>query len=99
MTVDKCETRPRHKMKEGEEWKLGVRPFRLPLFYIRCAAHTLCALDQCAAGIRIAPPKEKVALAAYGSFADILVLGFDVSAEKRAARDFLTRYAGLLRFI
>ncbi|WHO76063.1 hypothetical protein [Rhizobium sp. BT03] len=61
-------------------------------------AHTLCALDQCAAGIRIAPPKEKVARAASGSFADILILGFDVSAEKRAARDFLTRYAGLLRF-
>ncbi|OWV61382.1 hypothetical protein ATY75_13170 [Rhizobium sp. N122] len=46
-----------------------------------------------------ASPARWRARPASGSFADILVVGFDVSAEKRAARDFLTRYAGLHRFI
>ncbi|NLS08203.1 hypothetical protein HGP14_33980 [Rhizobium sp. P32RR-XVIII] len=64
------------------------------IYCIRCAAHTLCALDQCAAGIRIAPPKERLARPAFGGFADILVVGVDVSTEKRAARDFFTTYAG-----
>ncbi|WP_049735014.1 hypothetical protein [Rhizobium ecuadorense] len=85
-------------MKEGAEWKFGRSTLSIAaLLYPMCRSYLVCA-DQCAAGIRIASPKEKVARPAFGSFADILVVGFDVSAEKRAARDFLTRYAGLLRF-
>ncbi|EJZ17929.1 hypothetical protein RCCGEPOP_28254 [Rhizobium sp. Pop5] len=53
-------------------------------------SHLVCTRSMRGRGI--APPKERLARPAFGSFADILVVGVDVSTG--AARDFFTTHAG-----